>query len=83
MHVVAIHDISDPGRFWETVQQTDIPEGMTLHSVLPAEGGSRAVCLWEAGSRDDVRDLVDGAVGEVSSNEFYEVDPQNAQGLPG
>jgi hypothetical protein len=80
MHVIAIHSISDPDRFWSAVP--DIPEGMTLHSALPNDDGSRAVCVWEAGSVNDVEQLVEGAVGEVSDNEYFEVNDSNAQGLP-
>jgi hypothetical protein len=81
MHIVAIHDISDPEKFWSMVQQTDIPAGMKLDSSLPNAGGTRAVCHWEADSVDAVRSFVEGAVGQYSKNEFYEVDAQNAVGL--
>jgi hypothetical protein len=84
MYVVAKHQISDPARFWAAAQEATprIPEGVTLHSVLPNTDGSAAVCLWEAGSLDAVRDLVESAVGAVSRNEYYEVDSKNAMGLP-
>lgn len=82
MYVIAIHAISDPERFFEASASTPVPEGMTLHSVLPNGDGSRAVCVWEADSADSVRRLVDDTVGESSSNEFFEVDAGNAQGLP-
>ena len=83
MHVIAIHSISDPDRFWSTSLETEIPEGITLHTTAPNEDGSRAVCVWEADSVDAVRQLVDGTVGDVSQNEFFEVNAGNAQGLPG
>jgi hypothetical protein len=84
MYVVAKHEISDPARFWAAAQEAapNIPEGIKLHYVLPNTGGSAAVCLWEAGSLDAVRDLVESAVGEISRNEYYEVDSDNAMGLP-
>ena len=82
-HVIAIHSISDPDRFWAAVGQTEIPQGTTLHTVLPNDDGTRAVCVWEADSADAVKQLVEGTVGDVSSNEFFQVNPQNAQGLPG
>ena len=81
MHIVAIHNISDPEKFWSAVQTTPIPEAITLHSSLPNKGGSRAVCHWEAESLDAVRDLVEGTVGQFSSNEYYEVEMANAMGL--
>lgn len=81
MHVVAIHDISDPEKFWSTVQSTPIPEGITLHSSLPNKSGTRASCHWEAASLDTVRNLVDEAVGQYSKNEYFEVDASKALGL--
>ena len=82
MYVSVIHDIGDPGRFWGAVESSEIPAGVTIHSTLPNEDGTRAVCLWEAESVDAVKDAVEGTVGEVSSNEFFEVDASKAQGLP-
>jgi hypothetical protein len=66
------------------VDPAAIPAGVKLHSVYPRGDGSRAVCVWEADSFDSVRDVVDGATGDVSRNEFYEVDAQHAgaTGLP-
>ena len=81
MHIVVDHQINDPEKFWSAVQQASIPEGITLHSVLPNQAGNRAMCHWEADSVDTVRTLVDGAVGQYSHNEFFEVDPAKAIGL--
>ncbi len=80
MYVGAIHTVSDPQRFWGT--QLQMPEGVTLHSALPNEDGTRAVCIWEAPSVGTVQQLVDGAAGEISTNEFFAINQQNAQGLP-
>jgi hypothetical protein len=82
MYIVAIHSIANPEKFWDAAQTTPFPEGVTLHSTFPNADGTQAVCLWEAGSLDEVRSLVDSAVGDSSDNEFYEVGA-NAQGLPG
>ena len=83
MYVAVIHSISHPEEFWRAAEQGEFPEGVNLHSSLPNTDGSRAVCLWEAESPDAVRDVVEGTVGEFSSNEYFEVNAQNAQGLPG
>jgi hypothetical protein len=80
MYVVAIHQISDPGAFWGG--KLDLPEGTTLPSVLPNDDGSRAVCVWESDSVDTVRDLVETAAGQISTNEYFGVNAANAQGLP-
>jgi hypothetical protein len=81
MHIVAIHQISDPETFWGG--SLDLPEGTTLHSAIPNGDGSRAVCVWESDSVDTVRDLVESAAGDISKNEYFEVNAQKAQGLPG
>jgi hypothetical protein len=83
MHVIAVHSISDPDKFFETAQTTPIPDEITLHSLLPSSDRSRAVCVWEADSQDAVQRFVDDNVGDVSTNEFFEVDAGSAQGLPG
>jgi hypothetical protein len=82
MHVVAIHSISDPDKFWSAADESELPEGVALHSAFPNDDGSRAVCLWEADSLDAVREIVESTVGDVSNNEFFEVNASNAQGLP-
>jgi hypothetical protein len=83
MHVVAIHDVKSPDRFWEIVQTSEIPAGITLLQSYPNPDGTRAACLWEASSVDALRDFVDGAAGDTASNEFFEVNASNALGLPG
>jgi hypothetical protein len=82
-HVAVIHSISDPDKFWGSADESEMPEGITLHSALPNGDGSRAVCVWEAESLDDVKQLVEDTVGDVSDNEYFEINAQNAQGLPG
>ena len=82
MHIVAIHNVSDPEQFWSAAQELDIPSEMTLHSTLPNEDGSRAICVWEAESKDAVSSFVDEAAGDTARNEYFEVNAENAQGLP-
>lgn len=82
MYVSVIHTISDPESFWGTAGTAEFPEGITLHSSFPNEDGSKAVCLWEGGSVDEIKKLVEDTVGEVSSNEYFGVDSEKAQGLP-
>ena len=82
MYVVAIHAIDDPKTFWEGAQALELPEGTTLHSAIPNEDGTRAVCLWESGSVATVEGIVEGAAGTVSTNEYFGVNEQSATGLP-
>ena len=83
MHVVAVHDISDPATFWGAAQELKLPDGVALHSTIPNPGGTRAVCVWEADSVDIVKGIVEREVGHVSKNEYFPVDDSNAMGLPG
>jgi hypothetical protein len=76
--VVAIHDISDPDRFWSGADPSKLPPGVALHATYPRADGARAVCLWEADSVDTIRNLVDEVAGDSSRNEFFEADPEHA-----
>jgi hypothetical protein len=80
MYVVAIHSISNPDAFWGG--QLDLPEGTELPVVVPSSDGTRGVCVFKSDSVDTVRNLVDGATGAISANEFHAVNEGNAQGLP-
>jgi hypothetical protein len=82
MHVIAIHEISDPDQFWSRAGDAEFPDGTELPTVAPNEDGTRAVCVWKSDSIDTVKGLVDGLVGDVSTNEFFAVNDENAQGLP-
>ena len=84
--IVAIHDVQEPDRFWQRAQEVlpRIPAEVTLHATYPQPGGSRAICLWQAPSVDALRELIDGATGEMSRNDYFEVDDRHpgALGLP-
>ena len=84
MHVIAVHDIRDPEGFAAAAGSAieKIPSGMTLHSMFPSEDGARAVCVWEAGSVEDVRSYVDSAAGDLARNEYFPVADAQAIGLP-
>jgi hypothetical protein len=80
MYVFTIHSVSDPAAFWGG--QLDLPEGTELPIVVPSSDGTRGVCVFKSDSVDTVRNLVDGAAGAISRNEYYAIDEGNAQGLP-
>ena len=83
MYITVIHTIHDPEKFWRPDLADLIPEGVSLHQALPNADGSRAACLWEAESQEEVKKVVEGNVGPpISDNEYFEVNEQNAQGLP-
>jgi hypothetical protein len=80
MYVVAIHSISDPEKFWGG--QLDLPEGTQLSVVAPSSDGTRGVCVFRSDSVNTVRNLVDGAAGAISTNEYYALNEGSAHGLP-
>ena len=80
MYVISIHSISDPDAFWGG--KLDLPEGTELPVVVPSSDGTRGVCVFKSDSVNTVRNLVDGATGAISRNEFYAINEANAQGLP-
>ena len=83
MHIVAIHDIREAGVFWQRIQTKPVPEGARLLQVLPDQAGTKVVCLWEAPHLEQIRDLVEDTVGDVSDNELFVVNPEDARGVPG
>jgi hypothetical protein len=84
MYVIVEHRISDPAKFWEKAQTSisQLPADVKVHQVLPSTDGARAVCLWEGGSIDRVKEVVEAQVGPFSRNEYYQLDATKAFGLP-
>lgn len=84
MYIVVEHEISDPDIFWKTTQDgmADLPSNLTVHQVFPNREGRKAVCLWEADSVEEVESFIEDAVGEVSSNDYFAVESEDAVGLP-
>ena len=84
MYVIALHKITDADGFWAAAGPAteSLPADVTLHSMFPEQDGSKSVCLWEAGSVERVRSLVEKAVGAFSQNEYYPVAAAQAMGLP-
>ena len=80
MYVITIHSVSDPDAFWGG--QLDLPEGTELPLVAPSSDGARGVCVFKSDSINTVRTLVEGAAGEISSNEYHAINEDKAQGLP-
>ncbi len=80
MYVLAIHSVSNPEAFWGG--QLDLPKGTELQVVVPSSDGTRGVCIFKSDSVATVRNLVDGAAGAVSSNEYHAINEGNTQGLP-
>jgi hypothetical protein len=75
MYVLIEHSISDPGGFWGSAESSlsQMPPTIKLHHTFPTSDGTRAICVWEGRTIDDVRDYVESAVGRFSRNEYLEV----------
>lgn len=87
MYITAIHQITDPEKFRQAVRVatppvSEFPTGIVLHSTFANVNDTKAVCLWQADTVEEVRDLVDSAVGQFSRNEYFEVSKETALGLP-
>jgi hypothetical protein len=80
MYVITIHSVSDPEAFWGG--KLDLPNGTELPIVAPNSDGTRGVCVFKSDSVDTVRNVVEGATAQISSNEYYAINEGNAQGLP-
>jgi hypothetical protein len=82
MYIIVEHEISNPKTFWETVKSAKLPSHMKLHQSLPNREGTKSVCLWEASRVDEVKDFVERALGNASTNTYFAVEAENAMGLP-
>ena len=85
MHVGVQHRITDPEKF-ASMDAAEVgaggPPGTQVRQFLPAKDGSAAFCVWETGSMDALRGYLDPATAGVTENTYYEVDGQQAMGLP-
>jgi hypothetical protein len=83
MFIAIEHEIHDAAKFQACAEQVfPLPEGLRVHQFLPASDMSRAVCLYEAKSVDAVRDYLDGALGDASTQRYFPIAEQHAIGLP-
>lgn len=84
MLIVALHQIANPGQFWETAKEVipSLPAGLKLHSVFPSGDMKTGVCLWEAKSVEEVQSFLDSKIGDTAKNTCYEVNESVAIGLP-
>ena len=85
MLVIAHHFVQNAD-FWTTAQkivnESALPQNLTLHSVFPSKDGKTGTCVWEANSTKDVQDWLDKTLGNYAENVTYEVDEDGGIGLP-
>jgi len=79
MFIMVQHTISEPAAFWNAADRTTFPSEVKLHHTFPTPDGTRAVCIWEAASVDAVRNTLEPLIGNISRNEYSQV--ENRDGL--
>jgi hypothetical protein len=85
MQVVAQHRILDPEKFFSMDAEEVAgggPPGVQGRQFFPSTDRTTAVCLWQADSIDSLRSYLDPATEGVAENTYFEVDEEQAMGLP-
>lgn len=83
MFIAIEHEIHDPAKFQECAEQVfPLPEELRVHHFLPAEDLSRAACLYEAPSMEQLRNYLDSALGDASTQRYFPIAEAHAIGLP-
>ncbi|HLM92922.1 MAG TPA: hypothetical protein VK273_03830 [Gaiellaceae bacterium] len=86
MFVVVEHTILDAqvafARGQNLLEGRGAPAGVRVRKFYPSTDQSAVICLWEGNSLDEVREYVDATLGDSSENLWFEVDTEQALGLP-
>ncbi len=84
MFVAVQHTIRDPEAFWAKAGEIvpNLPGHVKLHQCFPNKSGSRGICIWEGESVKAIQMYLDGQVGSVSSNDYFEVENKESIALP-
>ena len=76
MFVTVIHRIHDPEGF-EAAEARALEAGLPGNVALPIHASTPdhrlGICIWEGESLETVREVVEGAVGAWSYNEYSEM----------
>lgn len=77
MFVAVIHRIHDPEGF-EAAEAKALERGLPAGVALPVHAAAPdhrlGICIWEGESVAAVREVVEGAVGPYSNNEYSEIE---------
>ena len=76
MFVTVIHRIHDPEGFEKAeaaALEAGLPPGVALPIHAATNDHAFGVCIWEGASVAAVREVVEGAVGAWSDNEYAEL----------
>jgi len=79
MYVLIQHTISDPAAFWGAADPNNISPKIKLQHTFPTPDGTHAVCIWEAASVAELRNLMEPLIGSISRNEYFPV--ENREGF--
>jgi hypothetical protein len=86
MYVAIVHRVKDAQAFLsqgdDLAEPSNAPPGVLPRQFCPSKDLTAATCVWEAGSVDAVRDYVDSTLRDSSDNTYFEINTENAQGLP-
>lgn len=84
MFVAVEHTIQDPEAFWAKAGEIvpNLPANVKLHQCFPNKSGTRGICIWEGESVRSIQIYLDGQVGKVSSNDYFEVENKDSIALP-
>lgn len=86
MFIVAHHTITDSetafARGQNLLAGTRAPSGVQVREFYPSRDKTDVFCLLEGSSLEEVRDYVDGTMGDSSRQAYFEVDAEIARGLP-
>ena len=78
MFIQVVHEVLDVPAWNKLVtefqEQGGPPPGLTLHTSVTAQDGSKLFCLWEADSVDAVSALLDPLTQGVLRNTYYAID---------
>ena len=86
MFIVVHHTITHPetavARGQNLLDGNGAPSGVQVREFYPSRDKADVFCLWEGNSLEEVRDYVDGTMGDSSRQAYFEVDAVIARGLP-
>jgi hypothetical protein len=83
MFVAIHHEIHDRDLFKEKVNSmAPPPESCRRHQFLTATDLTRAACLWEAPTVDEIRNYIDPSLEPASTQTYFPVNEERAVGLP-
>jgi hypothetical protein len=82
MNILVNHQISDPEAYWGALGANPaIPEGFKVMMLMAGSDPATAACLWSAPDVDSLKSLVDGTLGQSSSNSYMVIDNTKSFGI--